>query len=58
IWAINLHPKIEIFLWRAIRNRIPVNVALEIRQILIDDVCPLCSSPPELVEHALLLYSA
>ncbi|XP_071739290.1 uncharacterized protein [Rutidosis leptorrhynchoides] len=52
----NLVPKkIEIFMWRARKKRLPVRVELDKRGIDLDNVrCPVCNEDLESVDHTLL----
>ncbi|XP_071688561.1 uncharacterized protein [Rutidosis leptorrhynchoides] len=52
----NLVPKkVEIFIWRALKGRLPVKVELDKRGIDLHSVrCPLCDDNLESVEHALI----
>ncbi|XP_071724329.1 uncharacterized protein [Rutidosis leptorrhynchoides] len=52
----NLVPKkIEVFVWRTIRKRIPTRVELDNKHIDLDSVrCPVCDDGLETVEHTLV----
>ncbi|XP_071727348.1 uncharacterized protein [Rutidosis leptorrhynchoides] len=52
----NMVPKkVEIFIWRARRERIPVRIELDKREIDLHSVrCPICDDDVESVGHALL----
>ncbi|XP_071695363.1 uncharacterized protein [Rutidosis leptorrhynchoides] len=54
----NLVPKkIEIFVWRALKKRIPVRLELDKRGIDLHSVrCPICDDDLESVDHALIFY--
>ncbi|XP_071741314.1 uncharacterized protein [Rutidosis leptorrhynchoides] len=46
--------KVWLFIWRALRQRIPVRIELEKRGVDLDSVlCPLCNDYPESVEHSI-----
>ncbi|XP_071741242.1 uncharacterized protein [Rutidosis leptorrhynchoides] len=51
----NLVPKkVEVFIWRALKKRLPVKIELDKRGIDLHSVrCPLCDDDLETVEHAL-----
>ncbi|XP_071712200.1 uncharacterized protein [Rutidosis leptorrhynchoides] len=51
----NLLPqKLRIFVWRALKNRLPAKVELDKRGIHLESLlCPLCNSEYETVEHAI-----
>ncbi|XP_071731845.1 uncharacterized protein [Rutidosis leptorrhynchoides] len=53
---INLLPqKLEVFIWRAHRNRLPVRVELDKKGIDLDSVrCPVCDDVLETLDHVLL----
>ncbi|XP_026453835.1 uncharacterized protein LOC113355225 [Papaver somniferum] len=53
-WKANLPPKILHFLWKCVHNYLPVNERLSKHAHNIDDLCPLCKSVPETVDHLLL----
>ncbi|XP_071728090.1 uncharacterized protein [Rutidosis leptorrhynchoides] len=52
----NLVPqKVAIFIWRAIRRRIPVRIELDKRGMDLDSVrCPLCDDDVESIDHSLI----
>ncbi|XP_071694930.1 uncharacterized protein [Rutidosis leptorrhynchoides] len=52
----NLVPfKVAIFIWRALKRRIPVRTELDKRGIDLDSVrCPLCDDDVESIEHSLI----
>ncbi|XP_071738915.1 uncharacterized protein [Rutidosis leptorrhynchoides] len=52
----NLVPsKVSIFIWRALKRRIPIRTELDKRGIDLDSVrCPLCDDDVETIEHSLL----
>ncbi|KAK0577567.1 hypothetical protein LWI29_035204 [Acer saccharum] len=53
IWALELPPKIKIFIWRACNSWISTQVNLAKRKVLVSGVCPVCSSSFEATIHAL-----
>ncbi|XP_071715102.1 uncharacterized protein [Rutidosis leptorrhynchoides] len=52
----NLVPsKVEIFIWRVLKRRIPVRTELDKRGIDLDTVrCPLCDDDVETTEHSMI----
>ncbi|XP_071712249.1 uncharacterized protein [Rutidosis leptorrhynchoides] len=52
----NLVPKkVEIFVWRALRKRLPVRIELDKRGLDLNSVrCPLCDDGMETVEHTFI----
>ncbi|XP_071695872.1 uncharacterized protein [Rutidosis leptorrhynchoides] len=47
--------KIEIFMWRALKKRLPVRVELDKRGIDLDSIrCPLCDDDLESVDHSII----
>ncbi|XP_076918379.1 uncharacterized protein LOC143578784 [Bidens hawaiensis] len=51
-WSRWVPRKCQIFIWRAVLNRIPTLEALQNRNITVDsDICRLCSSAKETVDH-------
>ncbi|XP_071704484.1 uncharacterized protein [Rutidosis leptorrhynchoides] len=47
--------KVAIFIWRALKRRIPVRIELDKRGIDLDSVrCPLCDDDVETIEHTLI----
>ncbi|KAL4312348.1 hypothetical protein GQ457_01G050470 [Hibiscus cannabinus] len=59
VWRGVAPPKVEIFSWLVIRQRIPVRVNLAARGLILSPIsdvsCPLCGQAPESVAH--LLFS-
>ncbi|XP_071700404.1 uncharacterized protein [Rutidosis leptorrhynchoides] len=50
-----LPQKIEVFIWRAQRNRLPVRTELDKRGIDLDSArCPVCDNEVETLEHMLI----
>ncbi|XP_071687589.1 uncharacterized protein [Rutidosis leptorrhynchoides] len=48
--------KVEIFVWRVLKNRIPVRIELDKRGMDLHSVrCPLCDDALESVDHSLIL---
>lgn len=42
IWKLNYPKKVELFIWKAYRDKLPTNHHLNIRKVLTEDSCPLC----------------
>ncbi|GJW57136.1 zf-CCHC domain-containing protein [Tanacetum coccineum] len=56
IWNKWIPKKVNIFVWRALKGRIPVRVELDKRGIDLDSIlCPCCDSVVETCEHSLVL---
>ena len=53
VWGLKVQNKIRNFLWRAIRNSIPVKSNLMQRKVLTIDSCDHCLAEPEGILHAL-----
>ncbi|XP_056690230.1 uncharacterized protein [Spinacia oleracea] len=51
IWSLDVPPKIAIFIWQICHNSIPVRSTLQKRNILPFDVCPLCDTYVETMNH-------
>ncbi|CAN0843360.1 hypothetical protein LINGRAHAP2_LOCUS3840 [Linum grandiflorum] len=54
LWALDFIPKLKIFLWKALRDILPTLDLLRSRGMISNDLCPVCLSQPETVEHLLL----
>ena len=55
IWEIEVPKKVQIFVWRMLRNILPVKVSLAKKHITADLRCPRCSQGDETVLHAIRL---
>ncbi|XP_065639085.1 uncharacterized protein LOC136071559 [Quercus suber] len=53
IWKLQSLPRIQMFIWRCMRNSIGVKECLARRGISLDISCPLCLEQPESITHAL-----
>lgn len=53
IWKLEIPNKVRVFLWRILRNGLPVLQNLARRNICSDTVCPLCLSSCETILHVL-----
>lgn len=51
VWSLLVPPKVKTFIWRAIKNSLPVKENLTARGISGDALCPLCKSGNESQEH-------
>lgn len=54
IWGAKIPQKIKSFLWKACNNALPVKKGLKRRNLVRDEVCPICSSVVEDINHTLL----
>ncbi|PWA95769.1 HIT-type Zinc finger family protein [Artemisia annua] len=58
IWLKLVPKKVNIFVWRALKRRLPVREELDKRGIDLDTVlCPCCNSVVESCEHSLVMCS-
>ncbi|KAL3846296.1 hypothetical protein ACJIZ3_003699 [Penstemon smallii] len=55
LWRERIPNKIKIFMWRAMKNLIPVAAILLQRHIPVDNFCPVCGCDEETSLHTLLL---
>ena len=53
IWKMKVPQKIIIFLWLCSHNSVPVREVLGSRGLTLDQVCPLCHSQVESINHLL-----
>ncbi|KAL4284821.1 hypothetical protein GQ457_16G011460 [Hibiscus cannabinus] len=53
LWAVNLPPKLKITMWRVANKFIPTFASLRSKRLNVNDVCPLCQSSSETMEHLL-----
>ena len=53
IWKLHIPNKVKHFLWSASVNCLPTNVALSLRHVPVNTVCPICGSQSESVLHIL-----
>ncbi|XP_061993617.1 uncharacterized protein LOC133711526 [Rosa rugosa] len=51
MWKLNLHPKVMIFAWILIRNRLRTRDKLSTYNHNISPLCPFCTNSPETVDH-------
>ena len=54
IWQLKVPSKIQIFLWRACSNAIPVRWLLWKRRVVESPICSVCNIEEESVEHLML----
>ncbi|KAJ9560185.1 LOW QUALITY PROTEIN: hypothetical protein OSB04_005345 [Centaurea solstitialis] len=54
IWKSNIPNKVKYFVWRALREILPTQSALQTRGIHVSPLCPLCNRNIENVWHALV----
>ena len=45
LWSLPCPKKIQVFLWKALRNRLPTKTFLAHRRLHMDSLCPCCQSP-------------
>ncbi|XP_057417986.1 uncharacterized protein LOC130712164 [Lotus japonicus] len=57
IWGSKLPRKIQVFLWKLCKNAVAVNDNLKRRNCARSDLCPICHTEPETINHALLRCS-
>ncbi|KAL6511844.1 hypothetical protein OROGR_021441 [Orobanche gracilis] len=55
VWQFDVPNKLKVFLWRLLRNGLPVMQNLGRRNINVDNICPLCRLPGETVMHTFQL---
>ncbi|KAK8497416.1 hypothetical protein V6N13_000206 [Hibiscus sabdariffa] len=51
MWAVNLPSKIKINMWRIANNFLPTFENLQIRRLDVSNICPLCLTSSESIEH-------
>ncbi|KAK8568493.1 hypothetical protein V6N12_007042 [Hibiscus sabdariffa] len=51
MWAVNLSPKVKITMWRIANNYMPTFANLQGKRLNVNNVCPICHSSSETVEH-------
>ncbi|XP_038711874.1 uncharacterized protein LOC120006075 [Tripterygium wilfordii] len=51
VWALQAHASTKVFIWRVLKNVIPVYLNLSKRRILVDVRCPICGKEEESVLH-------
>ena len=47
IWSMSVQSKVRNFLWRAVKNAIPVKTSLVQRKVLTEETCDQCKMQPE-----------
>lgn len=55
MWKIKVLPKITHFIWRCLVQAVPVKEKLFKRRCSPSNICPICETEPETVEHAIFL---
>lgn len=53
IWKLNVPPKIQVFMWRCMKDMLPVSANLVGRYVDVDPFCKRCGSEVETAEHVL-----
>lgn len=57
VWGLQIDPKIQVFLWKALCGALPVAAALLCKGMKIDERCQLCGGEDETVNHVLFTCS-
>lgn len=57
IWSLNVPKKISIFWWRVCKNGLATKENLFRRRCAPSDICPICNSEVESIEHLLFFCS-
>jgi ribonuclease HI len=52
VWELQVPRKIQLFIWRALKDSLPTKLNLMKRHVLTDPVCEQCQSTPEDTLHA------
>ena len=55
IWKVQVPFKINIFVWKLLKDNLPTKLALKKRSISSDNSCPMCNSKEESSTHLFLL---
>ncbi|KAF5442841.1 hypothetical protein F2P56_035459 [Juglans regia] len=53
LWKLKVPNKVKIFVWKACRDGFPTRLNLRKKQVVVDDICQLCSKSVEDTTHAL-----
>ena len=53
VWKIHAPYKIRHFVWRALKDSLPIKPNLRIRNIMVDEACSLCEDGRETILHSL-----
>lgn len=53
-WNLKISPKVKIFMWRAIRDILPIKEQLIRRKVNINPYCPVCNAEYETITHCLI----
>lgn len=53
IWKLNIFPRIQTFLWMCCHNSIAVRECIAKKGMIVPLECPICTSNPESIIHAL-----
>ncbi|KAL4273256.1 hypothetical protein GQ457_13G013200 [Hibiscus cannabinus] len=51
MWAVNVPVKVKVTMWRIANNFLPTFHNLKIRRLPVNNICPLCQSHGETMEH-------
>lgn len=58
VWKLQCHTRLKFFVWKIMNDGLPSISNIRKRGFLIPDMCPLCGSTPETLEHVLMNCSA
>ncbi|CAL1413360.1 unnamed protein product [Linum trigynum] len=54
LWSLPLPPKLKFFWWRVVRGFLPVRAVLQVKRLVTDNTCPICSEGAETIGHSFL----
>lgn len=57
LWNLKIPPKIKIFLWRSVNNCLPTKDLLRVKQVPVNDICPVYNVGQETILHSLVMCS-
>jgi ribonuclease HI len=53
VWSLQVPKKIQVFIWRALKDSLPSKLNLKKRHVVEDPACEMCAAPTEDILHAL-----
>ncbi len=53
VWTLQVPKKIQVFMWRTLKDSLPTKLNLKRRHVVEDPVCEMCAAPTEDILHAL-----
>jgi ribonuclease HI len=53
VWSLQVPKKIQMFMWRTLKNSLPSKLNLKKKHVIEDPTCELCGALPEDILHAL-----